>query len=145
MKKSILKSILVSLLLIGMLSLITGCFGGIEIYNNAKDVAEEGAVGMNALAVEGFNAQFENYKTDSASVAVVNRLIRSAVSNNTNYEPKIKIKYISQTWESDIEPSAEIEDLNNIINLLNSEKKYKIELSEYSKNGCISLITITEL
>lgn len=152
--KKILK-LITTLILVSMLSVsLIGCTEK-DIYDAANEIANNSEQQIDAMAVSIFNAQFERYLGDRMKNQVVRVLISNVISNNDN-DPygviKIAFKANNQLETSgdanisnDIAATSDKDVLDDLKNKIKSEKNFKVEATEYTTEGLISVITITEL
>lgn len=151
MKKSTIVIICVCVVLIPILlfSVIRGIIiisSGVMLHGTASDIAEDTAGTIDTLGKDAFNSQFAIYEGESVKATTVKMLINKVISNNENSgESKIKIEYKSALGLNEVMASSQVSELERIQNLLTNGQKYKVEISEYSKAGTVSKITITEM
>ena len=118
---------------------------GVMLYNTASGVAE-GTIGtVEALGVEGFNAQFNQYMGERQRASVAQGLVDKVIANNANGDTTISVTLtagggLSAGYNS----SSTNADLTNLRNKITSKNTvYKIEVTSYDNSGTISAITIT--
>ena len=117
-------AILLAILIIGL---------GIFIYRQAANTVSD--TGMDKLAIQQFNGQFENYIKDNVSGATVKSLIQLV---NTNNAVEDSSKTIALNYETGLTESG-----------INSVEKYdvsvkKLDGSAGNENGLIKNILITK-
>ena len=150
MKKSTIAIICVCVVLIPILlfSVIRGIIiisSGVMLHGTASDIAEDTAGTIDTLGKDAFNSQFAIYEGDASRVLTVKGLINKIITNNENApDCKIKIEYKSKSGMEDVIASESKTKLNEIVELLETGKTYKVKISDYTKDGIVSLITITE-
>lgn len=134
-----------AIILVLLLTLITfsGCIGK-EIYDDSQEIANNSMDSINSLGIESFNKQFERYKGEAVRSSIVKSLTDRVIRNNEENSEKIKITYNPFSGDS----LVDVSDRRKLIEarrLINSTSRYNIEFSEYSKDGLLSKITITEV
>lgn len=117
-------AILLAILIIGL---------GIFIYRQAANTVSD--TGMDQLAIQQFNGQFENYIKDNVSGATVKSLIQLV---NTNNAVEDTSKKITLNYGDDL-----------LATTINSADKYDISVKKLDKsagyeNGLIKNILITK-
>lgn len=112
---------------------------GVMLYNTASGVAE-GTIGtVEALGVEGFNAQFNQYMGSGKKASVTQGLIDKVIANNANGETTISVTYNGTTASTSTA-------LTNIRNSITSKDvTYTIAATNYDTTGVITAITITKV
>lgn len=112
---------------------------GVMLYNTASGVAE-GTIGtVEALGVEGFNAQFNQYMGSGKKASVTQGLIDKVIANNANGETTISVTYNGTTASTSTA-------LTNIRNSITSKDvTYTIAVTNYDTTGVITAITITKV
>lgn len=121
---------------------------GVMLYNTAAGVAETTTGSVQALGVAGFNAQFETYLGTGKTKAQAAGLVSKVLSNNANNDIFIYINFVVEHGSGDeIDEAFENEDLNDIRFTINAARnvKYNIDVDEYSADGTIESITITQV
>ena len=107
-------AILLAILIIGL---------GIFIYRQAANTVSD--TGMDQLAIQQFNGQFENYIKDNVSGATVKSLIQLV---NTNNAVEDTSKTIALNYENGLDESG-----------INSVEKYDVSVNDASeKNGYVN-------
>ncbi len=117
-------AILLAILIIGL---------GIFIYRQAANTVSD--TGMDQLAIQQFNGQFENYIKDNVSGATVKSLIQLV---NTNNAVEDSSKTIALNYEKGLNESG-----------INSVEKYDVSVKKLDgsagyENGLIKNILITK-
>ena len=102
-------AILLAILIIGL---------GIFIYRQAANTVSD--TGMDQLAIQQFNGQFENYIKDNVSGATVKSLIQLVKTNNAVEDSS---KTITLNYETDLNESG-----------INSVEKYDVSVKNASGN-----------
>ena len=102
-------AILLAILIIGL---------GIFIYRQAANTVSD--TGMNQLAIQQFNGQFENYIKDNVSGATVKSLIQLVKTNNAVEDSS---KTITLNYETGLNESG-----------INSVEKYDVSVKNASGN-----------
>ena len=102
-------AILLAILIIGL---------GIFIYRQAANTASD--TGMDQLAIQQFNGQFENYIKDNVSGATVKSLIQLVKTNNAVEDSS---KTITLNYETGLNESG-----------INSVEKYDVSVKNASGN-----------
>lgn len=117
----------------------------VMLYNTASGVAE-GTIGtVEALGVEGFNAQFNQYMGERQKASVAQGLIDKVIANNANGDTTISVTLVSggglKTGVGTTSASSSLTTMRNTIT--SKDTVYKIEVSDYDTSGTINAITIT--
>jgi len=123
-------AILLAILIIGL---------GVFIYNQASNAI--GNTGMDQLAIQQFNGQFEPYE-GTKSGSQIKQLLKVVISNNYTHADddsmKVKVNGVDDFTDFTVFPN----DTNTKIG---SGKMYKVTFSSRnSKNGIITGITIVD-
>ena len=118
---------------------------GVMLYNTASGVAE-GTIGtVEALGVEGFNAQFNQYMGERQKASVAQGLIDKVIANNANGDTTISVTLVKggglASGSSAANTSATLTAMRDKITSKNTV--YKIQVTNYDTSGTISAITIT--
>lgn len=134
MKKIIMLVMMLSMILVSF----TCCNTGLELYKEANDVADNSAEAIDSLAISLFNSQFERFEFDETKGRMIKSLVTTIEENNKESSNKVDMAYklLDNTIEKDIE---------NIKSLIDVNKNYKIEISQYNKQGYVSEVLVTEL
>lgn len=118
---------------------------GVMLYNTAAGVAE-GTIGtVEALGVEGFNAQFNQYMGERQRASVAQGLIDKVIANNANGDTTISVTLVKggalSKGATKTSTEAGLTAMRNLITTKNTV--YKIEVDDYDTSGTINSLKIT--
>ena len=102
---------------------------GVELYNNANEVAKDATSSINSLANAMFNGQYESYAGEDVPSVAVKQLYNKHKANLQNEDMKDKAEKII------VEGPAEEELMTSI--------HYTVKL-EYGSDGLINKIIVSE-
>lgn len=112
-------AILLSILIIGL---------GMMIFNQARDAMDTSAIDQ--LSVQQYNADFESYRGSAVRGSTVKTLWDKVQSHNRTHQDDESL----QITLDGVDSKAAIK----------SGSSYKVEVTEYTSAGYVSVITITE-
>lgn len=125
---------------------------GVMLYNTASGVAESTTGTVEALGVEGFNAQFNQYTGNRKNASIAQGLIDKVIANNANGDTTIKVTVAKDsTYSGSITTGTNISatsgtgtTLTTLRNGLTSKDTvYNITVDSYDTSGAISSLKIT--
>lgn len=118
---------------------------GVMLYNTAAGVAESTTGTVEALGVEGFNAQFNQYMGERQRAAVAQGLIDKVIANNANGDTTITVTGVAggayNPTTTSASTNADLTSMRNEITTKNTV--YHIQVTGYDTSGTISGISIT--
>ena len=129
-------AILISILLISL---------GILIYNQATNITN--GQQMSEVEVSSYNSKFTQYEGDKVTGTQVRALINQVNTSNSS-EDNINVSRSVEIVASGFTATGKAITNGNGANTytvsgLSNTKKYKVEITGYNDNGCISQITIS--
>ena len=118
---------------------------GVMLYNTAAGVAESTTGTVEALGVEGFNAQFNQYMGERQRASVAQGLIDKVIANNANGDTTITVQLVAggglTTSKAATSDKTDLTTMRNTITTKNTV--YKITVGGYDTSGTINALVIT--
>ena len=136
--KSICKTSIIFIMVILMMASFTGCTG-MELYNDAGEVAKNTSEGIERLGIEVFNSSFENYIGTNKKATIIQRLIELAIETNKDesFAVDVSLSLNGGEYTSDEEELTQMKE-----DVVSSEAKYTTKVEEKNKEGYITKISI---
>lgn len=118
---------------------------GVMLYNTAAGVAEGTTQTVEALGVEGFNAQFNQYTGNRVRANVAQGLIDKVIANNANADTTIEVELATGGGvSSGMSATSEQDDLTEMRGLITTKDTvYNITVAGYDTSGTINSMLIT--